>query len=588
MKAGHADDVPRPSVSDTGILLMESRPLLAIVLSLAVLMGFQYYMSMHAPKQQAASKQQVAEQPGEKAQEKAISGKEGQAQSENAGASQAPAVAVPAPSGTETVKIPAGATGLKGRDIHVDTDLFSAVFSEQGGAVKQFKLKKYKVTLDPDSPLVDLVTVTPPDLPLVMQLGSSPPVDLRNVLFRADRDALDLSGPKLQDRLVFTADLSDGVKVKKIFTFKRGTYLIDMDIVVVGSPAMVSSVSLFNMPFGASSRYIFSGPSYVANGELEELKLSDPGEVKTYTGPLDWVGYGNNYFCTTIIPSIASGPYDLFVKKLNDAGLTEIKLTNLKPHPHQMGDGIEIFKAGLYFGPKEIQRLKANGHNLVKAINFGWFDVIAKPVLYLLQFFYKYTHNYGWSIIIVTILIKVAFFPLAQKGAKSMKTMQKLQPKLKKLKEKYGDDKVKMQQEMMQLYRTYKVNPMSGCLPMVLQIPVFFALYKVLLQAIELRHAPFMLWINDLSAPDRLMIPGVHIPYLGGIPVLTLLMGVSMYFQQKLSPSSLDPTQAKMMQFLPVIFTFMFINFPSGLVLYWLLNNIFSIAQQVYVNKFID
>ena len=572
---------------------MESRPLLAIILSLAILMGFQYYMSMNAPEkppEQQAAQEKAPESPGEKAQPAAEASREAPAASTSPAASTTPAAAkAPAASGTAgTVHVPSGLLEAAGRDIPVETDLFSAVFTEQGGAVKQFKLKKYKITVEPDSDLVDLVTVTPPDLPLVMQVGSAPPVDLSRVLFKADRESLDMSGPELQGKLVLTADLADGVKLKKVFTFKRDSYLIDMEIVLVGSPAMVSSVSLFNRPLGETTRYIFSGPSYVAQGKLEEVKLDDPGEVNSYTGPVDWVGYGDNYFCTTIIPCIASGPFDLQVRKINETGLTQIQLTNLKPHPHQTGEGLEIFKAGLYFGPKEIERLKANGHHLVKAINFGWFDVIAKPVLYLLQFFYKYTHNYGWSIIIVTILIKVAFFPLAQKGARSMKTMQKLQPKLKKLKEKYGDDKVKMQQEMMQLYRTYKVNPMSGCLPMVLQIPVFFALYKVLLQAIELRHAPFMLWINDLSAPDRLMIPGVEIPYLGGIPVLTLLMGISMYFQQKLSPSSLDPTQAKMMQFLPVIFTFMFINFPSGLVLYWLLNNIFSIAQQVYVNKFTD
>ncbi len=573
---------------------MESRPLLAILLSLVILMGFQYYMSMNAPENPPEQQTEATNVPGTEPSDTAGSGQKAGEAGPGSAPAQSAAPPVPAVqpqagiSGAETVKIPSEAMGVAGRDITVETDLFRAVFTEQGGAVKQFKLKKYRITLQPDSDLVDLVTATPPDLPLVMQVGSAPPVDLKKVLFKADRESLDMSGPMLEGKLVFTADLANGVKLKKVFTFKRDSYLIDMEIVVVGSPSMVSSVSLFNRPFGETSRYIFSGPSYVAQGKLEEIKLDDPGEVNAYSGPIDWVGYGDNYFCTTIIPAIASGPYDLQVRKLDEAGLTHIQLTNLKPHPHQTGEGLEIFKAGLYFGPKEIQRLKANGHNLVKAINFGWFDVIAKPVLYLLQFFYKYTHNYGWSIIIVTILIKLAFFPLAQKGAKSMKTMQKLQPKLKKLKEKYGDDKVKMQQEMMQLYRTYKVNPMSGCLPMVLQIPVFFALYKVLLQAIELRHAPFMLWINDLSAPDRLMIPGVDIPYLGGIPVLTLLMGASMYFQQKLSPSSLDPTQAKMMQFLPVVFTFMFINFPSGLVLYWLLNNIFSIAQQVYVNKFTD
>jgi YidC/Oxa1 family membrane protein insertase len=165
-----------------------------------------------------------------------------------------------------------------------------------------------------------------------------------------------------------------------------------------------------------------------------------------------------------------------------------------------------------------------------------------------------------------------------------MKNMQKLQPKVVKLKEKYKDDPTRMNQEMMNLYKTYKVNPLGGCLPMVLQIPVFFALYKVLLQSIELRHAPFMLWINDLSAPDRLFL-GFDIPYLGGLPVLTLLMGASMFLQQKMTPTTADPTQAKIMMFLPLIFTVMFVNFASGLVLYWFVNNLLSILQQYLINR---
>ncbi len=168
-----------------------------------------------------------------------------------------------------------------------------------------------------------------------------------------------------------------------------------------------------------------------------------------------------------------------------------------------------------------------------------------------------------------------------------MKTMQKIQPKMAKLREKYKDDQAQLNQEMMKLYQTYKINPLGGCLPMLLQIPVFFALYKVLLQTIELRHATFMLWITDLSAPDRLYL-GFHIPYLGGLPVLTLLMGGSMFLQQKMTPTSGDPTQAKMMLFLPVIFTFMFINFASGLVLYWFLNNLLSMLQQYIINRQAD
>ncbi|MFW5906683.1 MAG: membrane protein insertase YidC, partial [Desulfobia sp.] len=206
------------------------------------------------------------------------------------------------------------------------------------------------------------------------------------------------------------------------------------------------------------------------------------------------------------------------------------------------------------------------------------------PMLYLLQFLYSFLHNYGWAIIMTTFIVKAIFWPISHKGMKSMKTMQKLQPKMAKLREKYKDDKETLNKEMMQLYRTYKVNPVGGCLPLVAQIPVFVALYKVLLQTIELRHAPFMLWINDLSAPERLHI-GFDIPFLGGIPVLTLLMGLTMYWQQKMTPTTGDPTQAKIMKFLPVIFIFVFINFSAGLVLYMLVTNLLAIAQQYYINR---
>ncbi len=238
----------------------------------------------------------------------------------------------------------------------------------------------------------------------------------------------------------------------------------------------------------------------------------------------------------------------------------------------------------LYFGPKSLEVLKKTGYHLANAVHFGFFDPIAKPLLYALQFLYRYTGNYGIAIIILTALIRILFWPLNHLSHKSMHKMQELQPIILKLKEKYGDDKARLNQELMQLYKTYKVNPFMGCLPMLIQIPVFFALYKVLLMAIELRHAPFFGWIKDLSAPDRLYI-GFDIPYLHGIPVLTILMGVSMYYQQKLSPTSLDPTQEKMMLMMPVIFTVLFINFPSGLVLYWLTNNVLSIAQQLMTNK---
>jgi YidC/Oxa1 family membrane protein insertase len=315
-------------------------------------------------------------------------------------------------------------------------------------------------------------------------------------------------------------------------------------------------------------------------GALQEVKSKEFAEgPKTLQGKMDWAGYEGNYFLTAILPVGDAG--ENFTMQGTEALTTMQVAGNLDTL--QPGVAKE-YSYHIFYGPKKLNLLKEIGFNLDKAVNFGWFDVVAKPTLWLLNFFYSFTRNYGIAIILVTVLFKAIFWPITQKGMKSMKNMQKLQPKMVKIKEKYKGDPARMNQEVMSLYKTYKVNPLGGCLPMVLQIPVFFALYKVLLQCIELRHAPFMLWITDLSAPDRLWI-GFDIPYLGGIPVLTLLMGASMFFQQKLTPTTADPTQAKIMMFLPVIFTFMFLNFASGLVLYWFVNNLLAILQQYLINR---
>ena len=246
------------------------------------------------------------------------------------------------------------------------------------------------------------------------------------------------------------------------------------------------------------------------------------------------------------------------------------------------------FAYQIFFGPKSMQVLKDVDHDLNKAIHFGMFDIIAKPLLWFMNFIYSKVPNYGIAIIVLTILTKLLLWPLGSKSYKSMSEMKRLQPLMAEIREKYKDDKKMMNQEIMSLYKTYKINPMGGCLPMVMQIPVFFALYRMLYSAIELRHAPFFLWINDLSAPDRLFhfsfsIPFMQPPY--GIPVLTVIMGATMLLQQKMSPPPGDPTQAKMMMLMPIVFTVIFINFSSGLVLYWLINNILSIAQQTYIQK---
>jgi YidC/Oxa1 family membrane protein insertase len=242
----------------------------------------------------------------------------------------------------------------------------------------------------------------------------------------------------------------------------------------------------------------------------------------------------------------------------------------------------------LYAGPKKYDSLKKLNVGFEHIIDFGFFSVIAMPLFWLLKFFYKFIGNYGWAIILLTIIVRIPFIPLVNKSQKSMKKMQELQPRMAEVKEKYKKDPQRLQKEMMEIYKKHKVNPVGGCLPMLLQIPVFFALYKILMITIELRGAPFMLWIKDLSAPDTLFghIPS-GIPLIGGFAVgpLPIVMGITMIIQQKMTPTSMDPAQNKMMMLMPIVFTFLFLNFASGLVLYWLMNNIFSIAQQFYANR---
>lgn len=541
------------------------RAILAIVLAFFILLGYQYLFVAPDKEQNQPAVERTAEVPQ----------------------ARIPAQEVqPAPAPAESVQAeqPLNLPAEQGRDIIVETSNYKAVISETGGGVKSFKLKNYRETAAPDAELKELIsTESYRDLPLYFTWGVEPR-RAEVPLFAADRESLKVEAGESQT-LTMTAKLSSGLQVTRRMTFAPDSYLINMSVEIYnssetplqGSPYM----SLTNRPFESTSqRYLFSGPATLLDGKLQEIKPKDLQEAgQTLQGNITWVAFEGTYFMTGVIPENQTSQ----TLKLSAEGDLVNSLL-LSPEEIIPAAGRLQYDYQVYFGPKKITTLREAGHDLERVVNFGWFDKIARPALYLLNFFYGYVGNYGIAIILVTVLIKILFWPIAQKGLKSMKNMQKIQPKMAKLKEKYKDDSARLNQEMMNLYKTYKVNPLGGCLPMILQIPVFFALYKVLLQAIELRHAPFMLWITDLSAPDRLMV-GVDIPYLGGIPVLTLLMGGSMFLQQRMTPSPADPTQAKIMMFLPVIFTFMFLNFASGLVLYWLVNNLLSIAQQYVINK---
>jgi len=546
------------------------RAFLAIIISFIILVGYQYlFVGFDQPvavdEQTEQSVPQQAAQPGVAT------------TNSNAQVAIAPQAIAPAPAVTYD-RIP--------KEIVVETDRYTATLSEDGGVVTSFVLKNYKETHDAESLGMQLIkTEANQGYPLQFSWGSAVP---GRILYDSDVDSVVLAEGQDSGQLVLKADAGNGLTVVRTYSFTNDSYLIDLSVKVIngsgailqGTPQLNQINTRFEVSISPAKRFLFAGPGSYINGELSEVSAGDfeDGPL-VQQGAIDWVGYESNYFICAVIPTADNG------KTFTMQGTEDLVTT-------QLGGSMDTLQAGtekeyayqIFYGPKKLKMLKEVGSNLDRSINFGWFDVIAKPALWLLNTLNGVFHNYGIAIILVTVLFKAAFWPISQKGMKSMKNMQKLQPKMAKLKEKYKDDPTKMNQEVMSLYKTYKVNPLGGCLPMVLQIPVFFALYKVLLLSIELRHAPFMLWITDLSAPDRLYL-GFDLPYLGGLPVLTLLMGASMFLQQKMTPTTADPTQAKIMMFLPVVFTFMFLNFASGLVLYWFINNLLSIFQQVMINR---
>lgn len=542
------------------------RAFLAIVLSLLILIGFQYLFPPAPPQQPqpAPQTQQPADAPS------------GQ---------QAPTPAQAAVASAVGTALPV-AEDPKAKDITVDTPLYTAVIKEQGGGFRSFVLKNYRNRMEQDSgPMQLFADKGPASLPVLFSLDNAAGTTLP--LFKADKSGVSLAKNDETAKLTMTAVLADGLTVVRTLTFRGDSYLINAEYKVQNTtekPVQVSpALTLNNEPFGhtsESSEFLFHGPAAFVNGALVETKLKKLTEGPVILqGKVSWTGFVDNYFMTSVIP--ASGNAMTVTLQGSEKQARTVISEGIQGIG---GHETKSYAYTLYFGPKKLQILEVAGSDLAKSVNFGWFDVLGKPMLWLLNFFHQFSGNYGIAIILLTVLIKLAFWPITQKGMKSMKNMQKLQPKIAKLRERYKDDPSKMNQEMMTLYKTYKVNPVGGCLPMLIQIPFFFALYQVLLAAIELRHAPFMLWINDLSAPDRLWI-GFDLPYLHGIPILTLLMGASMYFQQKMTPTTADPTQARIMQFLPIVFTVMFINFASGLVLYWLVNNLLSILQQYLINR---
>lgn len=461
------------------------------------------------------------------------------------------------------------------KDITVETDLYTAVFSSRGASLKSLTLKNYREENTPAAKNVTLGSDADPSLLSFSTRAAG--INLPDgTPFMSDTDGLKIekSGSR---QLTFNYVSGQGYTVRKVYTFTSGAYGIKLETQVFNNSAAplvgaIQHVMTYPAePKVKDNRFDTAGSYLFSDNSLQADKIKDVSSAsKRYDKSILWSGFADKYFMNSILSennSIAS----VELKK-NGAGFFE-SVVSSPQFTINPGQSVAVSHR-LFVGPKDIDILKEQGNSLVQSLDLGWFTVIAKPLLYSLKFFYRYVGNYGIAIIIITIILKAFFFPLTHKSYKSMKGMQKIQPEMTKLREKFKDDKDAMNKAVMELYREHKVNPMGGCLPMVVQIPVFFALYKSLMFSIELRHAPFYLWVTDLADKD---------PYY----VTPVIMGITMFVQQKMTPSNMEPMQQKMMLALPVVFTFMFLSFPSGLVLYWLVNNVLTIGQQMYINKLV-
>ena len=551
---------------------MEKRLILAFALSFLIMIIWSY---LYVPRQ-----------------EQDISSKEGtqeEAKDNIPETITTQATTVLAPPATDTETVIVTVPQPKEKEILIDTPLYSAIFSNKGATIKGFRLKRYHVTKEPDSPTIELVNLNDDKDTFWINFGNTSTSEDKKDFYSVSEESITIAEGSAPKNLTFRCLRSDGVAIDQTFRFYPDRYDIDILIEIFNNSESQSEGNVWaclkNLPSQKKKfSYSFTGAALLLNDELNEIKPKKMKEDKLLTGRIGWIAYEDDYFISAVIPG--DQKEGSFIGRLSSSGIIEAIYVAPSTIVRPLGKVSSGFT--LYMGPRDLEILKETGKKLDQAINFGFWDIIAKPLHFLLRYFNRFAHNYGVSIIILTVLIKIIFWPLSHKSFKSMKEMQKLQPLMAKIREKYKGDREQMQRELMGLYKTYKVNPMGGCLPILIQIPVFFALYRILANSIELRHAPFMLWITDLSAPDRLLNFSFSIPFMSppyGIPVLTLLMGASMFIQQKMSPAPGDPAQAKVMMYLPIIFIVMFINLPSGLVLYWLINNILSIMQQYYLLK---
>jgi YidC/Oxa1 family membrane protein insertase len=573
---------------------MEKRAIYAILLTFFVIIAWTFIQSKFfpqppsKPQTQEVKKEQVT--PAEKAAEKKVSGEMRLAKE----------------------RVPGKPKVVPQKEISIETQNYWAVFTSDDARLKHFKLKKYEDRVDEAALTIKLIQFVEEILGKKVEKPKKPePLDLVNTReeknlplgltlllsdenWEVDKDQLRLLESGEKGEITFSKSLDNGLNVLKRFKFTSDLYTINLEVEVqnnsskeitnqfglewIGEIELAKLAKEENKDFGL--KYSFLRNQKVEKKEFggastsgcvpscgTQKKTIEPFET-TEKGEIKWFSFGGEYFTLLLIPP-PSKEITLSVKGTEKELLKADVITPPISIPPREKVNVSY---QIYLGPKDEDRLKALGVGAEKMVDFGFFTIVAKPLLWFLRLTHTVTKNYGIDIIVLSILIKIIFLPLTQISFKSMKEMQKVQPEMNRLKEQYKNDKARLQQEIMLLYKRRKINPMSGCLPMLIQIPVFIALYNALQNGMEMRHAPFFLWIMDLSAKDPIYIT-------------PLIMGATMVIQQKMTPTAADPTQAKMFLLMPVMFTFLFLNFPSGLVLYWLVNNVLSIAHQYYLNK---
>jgi len=497
-----------------------------------------------------------------------------------------PSAATPAPALPGAQAVPAAGAAapaaVRGETIRVQTDLLIAEIDTLGGSLRRVELLKHKDAEDTTKNFLLLQ----PERHYEAQSGLAGEAgpNHRSIWTATPGErTLQAAQETLEVRLL--ADGRDGIRVEKTYTFHRNSYLVDVSLEVrnLGAAALAPH-AYFQLThdgqhtqrgnavantFGAQS---FTGfAQYTAERKYEKVQFADldKGKADYVKQAQDgWIALVQHYFVSAWVPA-GSQAREYVIERRQDgsyAGRVVLPLAALAPRAQAK------VAVPLYVGPQEQRRLEAAAPSLPLVVDYGWLTVIAQPLFWLLEMLHGLSGNWGVAIILLTVLIKLVFFPLSAASYKSMAKMKLVTPRLTKIRETYAHDRAKMNQAMMELYRTEKINPLGGCFPILVQIPVFISLYWVLLAAIELRHAPFMLWINDLSALD---------PYY----VLPVLMTVTMIIQTKMNPTPPDPVQAKVMQFMPYVFSIFFFFFPAGLVLYWLVNNILSILQQWQIQR---